>query len=195
MSKSKGQQTKTDKRAQIMAAALDVASHAAWEFVSMLEIAEAAGLSVDEIEEIFPTKKDIVRHIVSEMDQKVLKGYKLDPQSSKRDTLFDILMERFDAMNEHQTAHASFIKSFGWNTCEKISDLNFYFSSLENYMEVAAIETRGLKGLANVLALGAGYGWVLFVWMGDQSPDRMKTMATLDKTLGRLQGVAEYIGL
>lgn len=195
MSGKKGQHQKIDRRAQIIDAALKAAAHEAWEFVSLLEIAQISKMSVDEVADVFPTKADIVRYIVREMDHEVLKSYKVDPYASKRDSLFDVLMERFDAMNEHHAAHASFIKSFGWNNCEKFSDLNFYFSSLENYMRAVGVETRGLKGLANVLVLGAGYGWVLSVWMGDKSSDLTKTMAALDKTLARLEWAKEYVGL
>ncbi|HNQ92058.1 MAG TPA: hypothetical protein PKI93_03900 [Alphaproteobacteria bacterium] len=193
MSKAKGQHPKPDRRARVINAALSAAAHEAWEFVSYVDIAQRATMAVDEVCDVFPAKADIIRHIVREMDHEVLKNYKVDARASKRDTLFDVLMERFDAMSEHRAAHASFIKSFGWNHCEKFSDLNFYFSSLENYMRAAEVETRGLKGLANVLALGAGYGWVLYVWMGDRTHDLTKTMAALDKMLGRLEWARDYI--
>lgn len=180
-------------RADILNAALVVASRGAWEFASPLEIAALCGVSVDAIQQIFPTKQDMVHAIVSDLDAFVLAGHQVDEGISKRDRLFDVLMDRFDAMNDARDAHISFIKSYGWNNCEKKNDLKLYFSSLEKYARISGLETKGLFGPVRVLALGVAYAWVLSVWMRDETSDISRTMSALDRALGRLEWLSDYI--
>jgi len=182
-----------DIRKDILDAALIVAARGAWELASPLEIADLCDLSVAEIRQVFPTKQDIMHAIVVEMDEAVLAGHRVDDGVSRRDRLFDVLMDRFDAMNDARDAHKSFIKSYGWNTCDKKNDLKLYFSSLEKYARVSGVETGGLFGPVHVLALSTVYAWVLSVWMRDESADLSRTMSALDRALGRLEWIKEFI--
>lgn len=177
----------------ILEAALRVAAHDAWQTVSYWQIAEEAGLTIPEIKALFPTKQDMVAAIVSDLDARVLGSYQVDISSSKRDVLFDVLMERFDAMSDHRAAHISFLKSYGWAYSSKRDDLKIYFCSLAKYLSVSGVETRGLFGPMNVVAVGLGYLYVLFVWSQDVSSDLTKTMAALDKMLSRLEWLKEYV--
>ncbi len=177
----------------VLEAVLRVAARDAWQTVSYWQIAEEAGLSISEIEVLFPTKQDMVAAIVDDLDARVLSSYQVDISSSKRDVLFDVLMERFDAMTEHRAAHISFLKSYGWTYSTKREDLKIYFCSLAKYLSVSGIETRGLFGPMNVAAVGLGYLYVLFVWSQDTSADLSKTMAALDKMLSRLEWLKGYV--
>jgi len=177
----------------ILEAALRVAAHDAWQTVSYWQIAEEAGLSTADVETLFPSKQDMVAAIVDNLDSRVLGSYQVDQSSSKRDVLFDVLMERFDAMADHRDAHISFLKSYGWTYSSKRDDLKIYFCSLAKYLSASGIETRGLFGPMNVAAVGLGYLYVLFVWSQDKSADLSKTMAALDKMLSRLEWLKEYV--
>ncbi len=194
-SKNKGAHQRPNplSRDDILSAALVVAARGAWEFASPLEIADLCGVSVAEIEQVFPSKQDIVHAIVSDLDDSVLAGHHVDEGVSKRDRLFDVLMDRFDAMNDARDAHISFIKSYGWNQCEKKNDLKLYFASLEKYAHMAGLETKGLFGPMRVFALGVAYAWVLSVWMRDHTSDLSRTMSALDRALGRLEWLSDII--
>lgn len=179
---------KKDKSGMVIAAALAVAARGPWEFASLLEIADESGLSVAEIEQIFPRKRDMVERIVYDLDLSVLpQGPDDGAAEDSRDRLFDLLMDRFDAMNQHRAAHMSFIRSFGWNQCDKLRDARLYLLSLVKYLEAAGLDTGGLRGVASVPLYGAAYAWVLYVWMRDASSDLAKTMAALDKMLARME--------
>ncbi|MDY0028872.1 MAG: hypothetical protein RBR86_02905 [Pseudobdellovibrionaceae bacterium] len=182
-----------DRRAAILDAVLRVAARDAWQSVSYWQIAEDAEVSISEVEAFFPSKQDMVAVIVSDLDERVLSNYQVDLSSSKRDVLFDVLMERFDAMADHRDAHISFLKSYGWTYASKREDLKTYFCSLSKYLSLSGIETRGLFGPMAVAAVGLGYLYVLFIWAQDSSPDLAKTMAALDKMLSRLDLLKEYV--
>ncbi|HOO52005.1 MAG TPA: TetR/AcrR family transcriptional regulator [Alphaproteobacteria bacterium] len=183
----------SDTRKVILDAVLELAASYPWQSVSYGQIAEKARMTIQDVEDCFASKQDMVKAIVSDMDGRVLGSYQVDASSSKRDLLFDVLMERFDAMTEHRAAHLSFLKSYGWTYSSKRRDLNLYFCSLSRYVSVSGIETRGLFGPMNVAAIGLGYFYVLTVWSQDSSSDLTRTMAALDKTLSRLDWLKEYI--
>lgn len=185
--------SKKEIRRRIIDASLRVASIQSWHDVSWVDIAQEAQLPLDDVMRAFVSKQDIVHQIVGDMDMSVLAGHLADDGVSKRDRLFDILMERFDAMNEHREAHCSFIQSYGWVYSEKMQDLKLYFCSLSRYAQASGLETGGLFGPMKVFALSVAYGWVLYVWMSDHTPDLVKTMAALDRALGRLEYLSDYI--
>lgn len=61
-------------------------------------------------------------------------------------------------------------------------------------MEAAGIETLGLRGALKVAGLTGVYLKVLKTWTEDDSPDLAKTMAALDKDLGRAESFANTLG-
>lgn len=199
MVQKKGQDQKTSlpplSHLDVHEAALRLAAAEPWEFITLGEIAEEAGTNVAALTEIYPSKQEILHDVVRALDALVLAMFEADPRSSCRDNLFDILMERFDAMSEHRAAHTSFLKSFAWNNREKFGDLRFYGEQMSSYAAAAGLDGGGLKGRLMVSGIAAGYLWVLFVWMTDTSSDMGKTMKALDQMLGRLEWFGRYSGL
>lgn len=178
----------------ILSAALEVAGERPWEFVSYLEIAAVSGLKVADIKAHFPKKTDIVAAIINDLDDEVESAFpEVDEDIPLRDRLFDVLMERIDLANQNRAAHISFFKSFGWTKEATCNDIGLLKSSMTRMARCAGLEVDGLMGGLTLAGLSLGYLWVLLTWVNDASPDLGKTMAELDKTLGRLEMVANYI--
>lgn len=196
MPRKKAQPVKnsTKIRESILSAALAVAAREAWEFVSPLTIAEEAGIPPHELQSWFPTKSAIVMAIIDDLDRQVEDAFPdIDDTMSMRDRLFDILMERIDLANHHRHAHISFFKSVGWTKEATCSDISLLMSSMKRMAKCAGMDTEGLFGGMKLTGLAVAYSWVLLTWMRDTSPDLGKTMAELDKTLSRAEGIAEYL--
>ena len=186
----------TKIRENIIAAALAVAAEEPWEFASPLSIAEKAGISLTELQSVFPSKQAIVTTIIDRLDSEVEAAFPtIDQSVSVRDRLFDVLMERIDLANQHRAAHISFFKSFGWARDGICGDITLMKKSMTRMADCAGMDTGGLFGPLRVTGLTLGYLWVLLTWMRDASPDLGRTMAELDKTLSRLEGAAEYMNL
>lgn len=184
----------TKIRTLILSAAFDVASIRPWEFVSMIEIADSAGLDVNDITSIYPHKSDILKAIIDDLDKQVEKSFSdYDEDVPSRDRIFDVLMERFDIANIHRDAHISFFKSFGWTKTESCADIGFMKNSMTRMAKCAGLETNGLSGVLTITWLSISYLWVVMTWMHDTSPDLGKTMAELDKTLGRIDMLKSMI--
>lgn len=189
---SAGNSTKI--RNAILAAALDVAASHPWEFVAMKQIADSAGLTVTEVTNRFQTKSDIVAAIIDALDTEVEEVFTVvDEDAPMRDRLFDVLMERIELANQDRAAHISFFKSFGWTKESSIADISLLKSSMTRMARCAGMETDGLFGGIQLAGLSLAYLWVLLTWMNDTSSDLGKTMAELDRTLGRAESLVNYI--
>jgi AcrR family transcriptional regulator len=196
MARKKPQSAKnsTKIRESIHSAALRVASHTPWEFVSPLTIAEEAGITLQDLNRYYPSKADILTAIIEDLDHQVALSFsEIDEDIPMRDRLFDVLMERIDLANQDRAAHISFFKSFGWTKSGTCSDITLLMSSMRRMAECAGMDCEGIFGGARLVALALGYSWVLLTWMRDTSLDLNKTMAELDRTLGRLDSVARYV--
>jgi len=188
---SSGNSTKI--RNKILSAALDVAASHPWEFVAVKQIADAADLKVDEVTARFQTKSDIVAAIIDVLDTEVEEVFSVvDEDAPMRDRLFDVLMERIEIANQNRAAHISFFKSFGWTKEASCSDIALLKSSMTRMAKCAGMDTEGLFGGMYLGGLSLAYLWVLLTWVNDASPDLGKTMAELDRTLGRAESLVNY---
>lgn len=192
--KAQSYQNSTKIRKIILSAALDVASREPWEFVSLQEIADSAGLEIKDIIGIFANKSDILGAIIDDLDTQVEKHFKnIDINLPARDRIFDVFMERIEIANQHRKAHISFFKSFGWTKDSTCADLSHLKGSMIRMAKSAGLQTDGLFGGLYIAGLSMVYLWVVLTWIQDTSPDLGKTMAELDKTLGRVEMVKSVI--
>lgn len=186
----------TKIREVILNAALDVAAQEPWEFVSPLSIAEMAGVSLGDVNAYFPDKSAMVRAIIDDLDAQVEDIFPApETDSSPRDRLFDVLMERIELANQNRAAHLSFLKAFGWTKDAACADVSLLMGSMSRMATCAGIDTGGLFGGVKLSGLALAYSWVMVTWMRDESPDLGKTMAELDRTLGRAERLVAYMNI
>src|SRR5689334_12987767 len=101
-----------NRKGRVLGAALACASAKGWSEVTLLDIAEAAGLPLSELREEFSSKTGIVGGLLRAVDDEVLKrAGKRGEGQTKRDLLFDIIMTRFDVLGLHKAAFRSIYKS------------------------------------------------------------------------------------
>ena len=192
--KAQIEKNSTKIRNSSIAAALDLAAESPWEWITLAQIAEKAGFGKEKVAEIFPDKTSIVEAIIDHIDTQIETIFsEQDIDLSPRDKLFDVLMERFEILNRNRTAHLSILNSFGWTAQSVCPDLKILKSSMIRMANCAGIETKGLVGFINITGLKIIYIWVTLIWCQDNSSDLGRTMAELDKTLGRADFVKKYI--
>ena len=96
MTSSDNQPTNYDT---IAAAALRLAGQSGWRGLSLGDIAIEAGISLGEVSRCFASRYDILDGFERMIDRRMLDGAASgDIDDKPRDRLFDIIMERFDAM-------------------------------------------------------------------------------------------------
>ena len=172
-------------------AALDLSSRMGWDMVTLTDIADTAQASLADLSEVFFDKGDILAAYGRMLDKKVLERCAdPDPSTPERDRLFEIMMERFDLLNEDREAIVSILKSFITDPKQAVISLPHLGRSMAWMLEAAGMDTNGVKGAIKVAGLTGVYLYVLKQWMNDESADLSKTMAALDKGLNRAEQAA-----
>src|ERR1700746_2464461 len=93
------------KRSKAVRAAFDLAEKRGWRDLTLLDIAQAAGVSLSDLRREFTSKNDIIRAFQQEVDAEVLAKTKGAPEAqSPRERLFDIVMTRFELMAPYKQA-------------------------------------------------------------------------------------------
>jgi AcrR family transcriptional regulator len=177
-----------DPRAALRAALLRMVAAGGWRDLSYADIAKDAGLSLAAAYQAYPSKAAILTGIGRDIDARLFASLEEDPlDGSAKDRLFDLLMRRFDALNEHRAAYAALAWELPRTPLEAGCLLFQLRRSLANMLEAAGLSASGLRGAFRIEGLGALYAAALRVWLKDESADLSKTMAELDKRLGQVE--------
>lgn len=177
-----------DPKAALREALLRLTAAGGWRDLSYAEIAAAAGLSLSAAYQAYPSKAAILKGIGRDIDARIFAGLEGDPlDGSPKDRLFDLLMRRFDALNQHREAFAALARDLPRTPGEGLALLCQLRSSLARMLEAAGISASGLRGALRIEGLGAIYAAGLRVWFKDDSSDLSKTMAELDKRLSQAE--------
>lgn len=179
-----------DPKARIVAAALRLAAEDGWGQVSVADIAEAAGLGLDDVRAVFASKPAIVAAFFHGIDDAVLAGGDADAGDSARDRLFDVLMRRFDALDPHKRAVASILGNLACRPAAALGAAPRFVCSMARMVEAAGLSARGPCGAARTKGLALVYANAVRAWLRDESADMAATMAALDKGLRQAERAA-----
>ena len=186
----------TDIKAKIVEISLALAVEQGWEKTSLRDIAEKAGLSLAELYDVIDDKEDVLVLLGRMIDKQVMAGGNTpDEDVSARDRLFDLMMDRYDALNEHRDGVMAILESFKYDPKQMVISLPHLCRSMTWMLEACHLDTTGIKGAIKVAGLTGVYIKVLRTWMDDDSPDLSKTMAALDKALERVERTATTLGI
>ena len=182
-----------DPAERILAAAMEVAVRIGWRRAALADIADVAELSLAALHAHFAGKGAILRGIVDLADRKVLEAMPASPDtdSSARDRLFDVLMRRFDILKPYREGLAAVAREGGGvGVGDAICGAQRMLRSMGWMLEAAGIGTGGWAGACRVKGLAVLYGATFATWLRDETEDMSKTMAALDRNLGRAERFA-----
>lgn len=184
---------KADTAAQILDAALTLAAEQGWRNVTMPEIAARATLPLPDLYGYAPGKNAVLDRLGRMVDEKVLAGGETDPDDGIRDRLFDLLMRRFDALNEHRQGFRAVIEDLRRDPPVALCQVMGLERGMRWTLELAGLSTDGLRGALRLRALGVVYLLVLRTWLDDDTEDMARTMATLDRRLRQAEQLADLM--
>ncbi len=184
------------KSKKIIDSALHLAVEQGWEYTSLRDIAEHAGISASDLYDAIDDKSDILTMLGRAIDKKLLDDIDVsgDNSDSERERLFDLMMDRYEALNEHRDGVCAILESFKCDPKQVIISMPHLCRSMSWMLEISGIEISGISGAIKVTGLTGVYIKVLMVWIKDDSEDLSKTMAYLDKTLERADRAAKLLG-
>jgi AcrR family transcriptional regulator len=183
---------KADPSARIIDAAMKLTAERGWHAVSLAEIAAEAGLTVLQLYGVFRSKTAILEAFHRRVDEAVLGGAVSAEDERPRDRLFDTLMRRFDALNPHKEAVRALSRDAWADPLATFCGVPSLKRSMAWMLESSGVSATGWQGRGRVNLLLGIYLSVLRIWLADESPDMMRTMAALDR---RLRGAERWLGL
>jgi AcrR family transcriptional regulator len=187
--------TEKSVKDSIIDAALSLAAEEGWQDISFEQITLAAQVSEAEVLEYFDDKSDILVAYGRRVDARLFKEVPeiLTEDMSEREKIFDILMGRFDIINEDRDAVLSILESVKGDPKQVLLTFPHLAKSMIRVLEASGVETQGIKGVAQVTGLVGVYLCVVRTWRDDDSADMTKTMAALDKALDYAESTANSL--
>jgi len=171
--------------------ALSLAAEKGWRDLALADIAEGAGLSLAELYALYPSKQAILKAYSRKIDMAVLAETE-KPEGPAKDRLFDVLMRRLDKLDPHKAGLQRITEDTARDPLAMACSLARLDRSMAAMLEAAGIPAAGFAGLLRVKGLSAVYLQGLRAWFRDDSPDKAKTMAALDRALGRADRLASW---
>ncbi len=183
-----------DGLGRIVAAAMALAAERDWREIGLAEIASAAGIMLSDLLDEYPSKMTILDAFSKAIDRKVLADFAPDAESSSaRDKLFDVLMQRFDALDPHKEAIRRLLAAACRDPLVGLCAGGALLRSMGLMLEAAGISSDGIRGAIRAKGLAAIYGATMRDWLKDDTADKSRTMAALDGRLRRAEGWANSL--
>ena len=181
--------------------ALVLAAETSWHRVTLSDVCAASDVRLMDCAKASITKIHIIAHLDSLLDQAMLGAQaKVDRTQSVRDRLFDVVMSRFDTMEENRSAWISILQADKSDTIASLARSARRARGGAWALEASGVNASDLKGAGRAIALAGIMQRVESVWL-DDGPDLAKTMARLDQELrtsedwvGRIQAVRGFFG-
>ena len=178
-----------DPARRVIEHTLRLAAERGWYRVGLADIAAAAKLSLAELYRLYPSRAAILTAFVRSIDEAVLAKGEAEGATA-RERLFDLLMRRFEALRPHKEGLAAILTACRGDPFALLCGGLRLKRSLAWTLEAAGLASHGLLGRARLKGLALVYLATLRVWLQDDSPDLSRTMAALDRQLGRAEALA-----
>jgi AcrR family transcriptional regulator len=173
-------------RDRIVDALMALAVDNNWNQISLPMVAEKAAVSLSELRDAFPSKGAILGGFARRIDKIVLDGSGTDMLDQPiRERLLDVMMRRLDALHPYKASLKSISQAARQDPL-MLAALNQLALNSWRYMLAAAdIETEDELGLVRIQGAALVFVRTLETWFDDDDADLSRTMAKLDKELGK----------
>ena len=184
-------------RDKIVAAFLALLAEQRIEQIGFADIAAGAGVPLAQLRGEFPSVLAILAAYLKSVDRAVLAEDMADmAEEPPRERLFDVLMRRLEVMAPQREAVRSLMRSARRNPPLTLALNRLAVRSQQWMLTAAGIKASGPRGLMRAQGLAVLFAAVLRAWVNDDDPGLARTMAALDRALGRgqrLVGLVEDI--
>jgi len=173
-------------RDRIVAAFIALLAEKSFERIDLSEIAARAGVSLGAMRAEFPSALAIYAAHVKAIDRAVLDGGEGDmAEEPPRERLFDVLMRRIELLKPHREAVRSLLRSAGRNPGLALALNGLAVRSQQWMLTAADIHASGPRGVLRAQGLALIWARVLRTFVNDDDEGLARTMAELDRALGR----------
>ncbi len=186
-SRAKSEAKSADPRGKIVDALMELAREQRFEDISIRDICKAAGLSLADFRDSFPSKGAVLAGLSRRIDRAVLTQDSEDlADESARERLFDILMRRLEAMAPYRDGLRETTAWLRRDPAAALTMNQVVVGSMRFMLEAADIEVEdGPAGAIKLQGMALAWARIVDVWLDDDDPGLSKTMAELDRELTR----------
>ena len=174
----------------LIGAAFRLAGERGWSRVSAAAAAREAGLDLGRARTRFPGQVAILMKFGRMADRVALATADGAGSGSVRDRLFDLLMRRFDVLQEHRAGVEALMRALPARPGLALLLARATERSMGWMLEAAGADATGPIGHLRAKALAGVWLWAMRAWMRDTSEDLAATMAALDVALNRAEQAA-----
>ncbi len=174
-----------DFDAALVSAAFAQAGLTGWRGLSVVDAARTAGLPLERARARFPGPMAVLMRFGLMADEAAL----AQPltEATTRGRLFDLLMHRFDVLQEHREGVLALVRDLPVDPLLGLALTAATGRSMAWMLEAAGVPARGLRGTLRVNGLVGVWLYALRAWREDDSADLAGTMAALDKALDQAE--------
>lgn len=176
-------------RDAIAIAAVRLAGRKGWRTLSLAEIAAEAGVSLADLASCFVCRQEMLDQFERIIDRRML-GRAVGPDSTDRlrDRLFDLLMERFEALQPFREGVNRIARDLPFDPASGLVLAAALPRTVAWMYAGAGVPVEGPLMPLRIAALSGLYLSVFRTWSRDDGPDLAKTMAALDRALDKASG-------
>ncbi|MBD1147991.1 hypothetical protein IDH28_04065 [Pelagibacterales bacterium SAG-MED31] len=139
------------------------------------------------------TKIDLLKNINRYVDDKLIERSKNIESSSSKDMLFEVLMARFDILQENRVSFIKIFKKFKKSPKKILALFPSFLESMIVTAELAKLNVNGLKGSIRLKGLFFVYFLTFNSWANDTTTSLEKTMNALDNNLDQAEKFNKYL--
>lgn len=173
-------------RERIIAAFMALLAEKSFEQIELAEVAARAGVSLGAMRAEFGSTLAIYAAHVKAIDRAVLEGGEGDmSEEPPRERLFDVLMRRIETLAPHKEAVRSLLRSARRNPPLALALNGLAVRSQQWMLTAADLHASGPRGVLRAQGLALLWARVLRTFVNDDEEGHARTMATLDRELGR----------
>lgn len=156
------------------------------ESIGFSDISARAGVPLRRCRAEFSSPLSVLAAFTKRIDDAVLRDDGDDAaEESARERLFDVLMRRFEALAPYKQAIRSLVRSARCNPPLALALNGLALRSQQWMLEAAGIRSGGLRGVVRTQGTACLYAKAMRTWLDDDDPGLARTMAALDRELGR----------
>src|SRR5215472_15476418 len=178
--------TDLTERQRIIRAFMALLAEQSFEEIGFADVATRAGVSLADLRGEFGSTLAILAAHVKEIDRQVLAGGDGDmAEEPARERLFDVLMRRLETMAPYRAATRSLMRSARRNPPLALALNGLTVRSQQWMLTAADITASGPVGMVRAQGLALLFARVLRTFVHDEDEGLARTMAALDRELGR----------
>ena len=158
-----------------------------WESISVDKIIKKLKINKKKISNLIKNEQDLLKNINRYFDDQIIESSKLIDRSTSKDMIFEILMMRFDLLNQHRKSIIRIFNVLIKKPQEFILLLPSFIESMISMSNISHIKIEGIIGNFKIKGLLIIYFSTFLIWIKDESNSLDKTMTALDNYLIRAE--------